>query len=862
MRWLARRIVLRALFRERGRVLLAVLSVALGVSVFLAIRLANRAAVASFAGFAAGVGQGSDLVLRAEAGPLREIQLAELNRLRDEAWIRPVIEGTFSRAVAAEGNPEGFQLLGTDLVGLVNSTPRPPESAPAGVQPADEGAAARFYQGLQDARAVLISQALAREEGLRPASELKGYINGRPVVLKVAGIALDSPNRPPLQRNLLVMDLPAAQDVLGRPGELDRVELGLREGASLEVLERGAAASLPPGWALEAPETRASSARTMSAAFRFNLTILSLIALAVGAYLLFQAFDSAVSRRRETWATLRSLGCPPRVLTALVLLEAAVLGVAGSFLGVFLGWGLAQGAVRAVSKTVNTLYGASAARSAQLWPSEAALAFLLGALTCLAAAWLPARSAAATAPVQLLARGSGTKPARWQAFAAVGLLLAATGAGTAFLPTFPAGFAWHAYAGSALVILGGSLATLALLPLLGLPGTRQAPWALRLALRPLRRPTGRHGFAAAALAVAVGMTIGMGVMVKSFEATVLTWIGTNLRADLYVTPLGSEGMADRHRLGAGIAEALATDPAVLAADRFQVVPLRLRGSPTFLGSGDFLVHGRHGHVAILQGGDPSVLLPHLHELGLSDPSAIASETFTRRFGVRLGDNLEIPTPSGPKRLTVRGVYADYGNERGSLIVDRPVFLDWFKDDRVASLALYLKPGHDPGAELQRLRAAHPGLSFRSNARLRHQVATIFHQTFALTYALEIIGLGVALAGLVQALIGLALARRGDIWTLRTLGAKEGEIAAVLLGEGLGVALAGTLGGLAMGVLLAQILVRVLNPQVFGWTLRFALPGPFMGLVLVLTLLTAALALLPAARWAARLRADREVEEGA
>jgi putative ABC transport system permease protein len=854
MTWLALRLVLRALLRERGRVLLAALTIALGVSAFLAIRLANRAAVASFSAFAQGLGQGSDLILRAEAGPLRETDLGALEGLREEAWILPVLEGSFTR----EGSLESYQVLGTDLVGIANQTPAVPDAA------AEVGAtdASGFYRGLQDPSAVLVTQALARTEDLRPGAVLRGFVNGRPVALTVAGIALDAPNRPPLQRALLVMDLPAAQALLGRPGELDRVELGLREGARLEDLERGASSRLPRGWMLEAPETRAASARTMTAAFRFNLTVLSLIALAVGAYLLFQAFDAAVNRRRETWATLRSLGCPPSVLNALVLLEAAVLGLAGSALGVVLGWALAQGAVRAVSRTVDTLYGASAARSARLEPGEAVLAFGLGVLTCLAAAALPARAAAATAPVQLLAHGASTRPARWRRWALAGLAALLGGSALAFLPKPPAGTAWHAYLGAALVLLGGSLATLGLLPLLGLPGTARAPWALRLALRPLRRPTGRHGFAAAALAVAVGMTAGMGVMVKSFEATVLTWIGTNLKADLYVAPQGSEGMAARHRMPAELADAVASDPAVQAADRFQVVPLRFLGAPTFLGAGDFSVHARFGHVAILQGGEPNALMARIHGQGLADPGGLASETFSRRFGVQLGDVLELPTPSGPRRLTVRGIYADYGNERGSLIVDRPVFLDWFRDDRVASLALYLQPGRDPAVEATRLAAAHPGLRFRSNRALREQVATIFHQTFALTYALEVIGLGVALAGLVQALLGLALARRGDIWTLRSLGASEGEVSAVLVGEGFGVALAGALGGLGLGVLLSQILVRVLNPQVFGWTLRFALPWGFLALVVLLTLTAAALALLPAARWAARLRADREAEEGA
>jgi putative ABC transport system permease protein len=138
----------------------------------------------------------------------------------------------------------------------------------------------------------------------------------------------------------------------------------------------------------------------------------------------------------------------------------------------------------------------------------------------------------------------------------------------------------------------------------------------------------------------------------------------------------------------------------------------------------------------------------------------------------------------------------------------------------------------------------------------------FRQTFAITYALEIIGLAVAIAGLVQALLGLAMARRGEIWTLRALGASNGEITGVLLGEGLGVALAGTIGGMGIGLILAQILVRVLNPQVFGWTLRFSLPWDFLTLLLGLSLAAAAAALLPAAHWAARLNADREAEEGA
>ena len=855
MNWLTRRLVLRALLREWGRTLLTLSAVALGVAVFLSIRLANRAAVASFEQFTLGVGQGSDLVIRAEAGPLPESLVPTLRPLSEWGWMRPVVEGSFSQA----GSLDGFHVLGLDLVGL--GAGLSVAAGPPSAQPARDPAADGFYTVIQDPEAVLIPSALAAE-GLGAGAVLVGFIQARPIRLRVAGVLPDPPNRPRLQRNLLVMDLPAAQRLLDRVGELDRIEWGLRPGARLADLESAARRLLPAGLMLEPPEQRAESGRTMTAAFRFNLTILSLIALAVGAYLLFQAFDASVNRRRETWATLRALGHPPAAVTRLVLGEAALLGLLGSCLGLGLGWLLAQASVRAVSQTMNALYGASAARSAGLHVREAGLALALGTLACLLAAWIPARRAALTPPVQLLAREGGPEPLPWAWVSLGGALFLALGGLLAYGLHPTPGVAWHAYMGSALALLGGSLLAVALMPLLGSPGRSTRQWKLRLALRPLLRPTGRHGFAAAALAVAVGMAAGMGVMVESFERTVLVWIGSSLRADLYVSPIGAAGAGNRHSMGSDTADRIASDPAVAAADRFQMVPITFRGRPTFLGAGDMGIQAARGGLILAAGGPFPGPLRAMQAGGTADPGALASETFSRHFGVRVGDVLDLPVPGGTRRVTVRGILADYGNERGSLILDRPVFLAWFQDARVASLALYLRPGEEPDAVAARLRRGHPGLQIRSNGALRAQVTTIFRQTFALTYALEAIGLVVAVLGLAQGLTGLALARRGEIWSLRALGATRSDLTFILMLEGLGVALAGLLAGLGLGLLLARILVDVLNPQVFGWTLSFAVPWRFLGLISLATLGAGLLVLMPSARWGARLGADREVEEGA
>ncbi len=849
MIWLAWRVALRALLREPGRALLTCFAVGLGVASFLGIRLANRAAVASFEQFTRGVGQGSDFVVTGEAGPLQEGVITRLLPLQDEAWTRPVIEGSFSRKAGLEP----YQLLGVDLVGLGASAPESAAARSASPATVD------FYSALQDPLAVFITPALARAEGLAPGSPLAGVVDERPLTLRVAGIMPDALGRE-WPRTLLVMDLPAAQALLGRPGELDRVDVGLRRGPAESAFESRIRAALGPGEILECPEQRAQSGRTMSAAFRFNLGILSLIGLAVGAYLLFQAFDAAVTRRQETWATLRALGLPPWAIQGLVLLEAGVLGLLGSALGLFMGWGLAQGAVRAVSRTVQALYGPSAADRAHLAQPEAILALLAGLATCLIAAWIPAHRAGQLPPVQLLSRGSQTRPMAWGRVALLGAAVLGAGLAVAFLPRLSPGQAWHAYAGAFAVLAGGSALVLALVPLAGLAG-RTGGWSFQLALRPLQRPTGRHAWAVAALAVAVGMASGMGVMVHSFERTVTAWIGTTLRADLYVAPLGAMGANSRHRLPMELPATLATDPGVAVVDSFQLRPIQFRGQPTFLGGADMALHARVGALVMAAGGDPAQVMRDVAAGGLAAPGAIASETFGRRFGLRVGDVLQLPSPQGPVTVTLRGLYADYGNERGSLLVDRRVMEARWGETRFASLAVYLRPGADPGLVASRWRERWPGLQVRSNAGLRAQVSTVFHQTFALTYALEIVGLAVAVAGLVQALLGLAFQRRGELLTLRALGATEGEIARILLGEGLGLAAAGLAGGLGIGLALAQILVRVLNPQVFGWTLQYAVDGPFLATLAGATLLGALFALLPASRWASRLPADRAAEEG-
>jgi putative ABC transport system permease protein len=228
-----------------------------------------------------------------------------------------------------------------------------------------------------------------------------------------------------------------------------------------------------------------------------------------------------------------------------------------------------------------------------------------------------------------------------------------------------------------------------------------------------------------------------------------------------------------------------------------------------------------------------------------------------RFGKHQGDFVTVPTPSGPQTLRIAGSFADYGNERGSVIIDREHFVRWFADEFAANLVLFVKPGNDPNAVRASLLKEFPGLSIFTNSSLRMEILRIFNQSFAITWALELIGVCVAVIGLGLSLASMLVERRGDISTLRALGMSHREIARSTALEGAGIALGGVIPGLLLSVGLGWLLIRVINKQTFGWTLQFAIPWWQLTIFVALVLASATFTGWLTGKKGARLPADRE-----
>ena len=856
---------------------LLLLILAIGVAAFFSIRLANRAAVASFQNFTDLVTSQSDGLITAPVGTLSESVLPELRQLLGNQPVNlvPVLE---TSAVAPSrdehqtiGSRPTFSLLGLDLPALVNLASQQ-DNGPGWFGSATSGQTNASEKGfspvLRNPYSVFISAALAQRDHLSVGSSLPLIINEHPVELRVAGIIPADPRQPAAPANLLIMDLPALQQLTDKAGQIDRVEFVLEESPRRAeqwalIKKKLEAANLPqaPRWLVSSPADRRGSASTMTQAFRLNLTILSLLALLVGLYLVFQGLDGAVVRRRNEIAVLRSLGVTTRQIQSAWLVEAATIGLAGGLLGLGLGWLGAQVAVKMVARTVNALYFANSVDSAAFDWSEAVIALVLAVVASTFAGWRPARVAANTPPAQIAARaGTSNDPGgSWLRRPELGLALVVLGIILTWLPPLRLAGGGRlpvaAYVAALGWIFGAGIFAGTLLAGLGrfFHRLKINSVTLHLACSHLRAPSGRHRLLVASLVCAVGMTAGMAILVGSFDTTMRGWIARTFQADLFISSDGAQTASSPSRISPATWKQVVAHPAVQQANIIQVMEIKLGGVTTLLVGNRLAFFRDYARPAWVS----APLNDDVFDPDRNAVLALVSEAFSERFQIHRGDQVQVPVAGGFRTVTIAGIFADYGNERGSLLIEQQQFSRWFGNELVVSLILALKPGYDAETVRAELRTSYPGLGIFTSGYLRGQSLRIFHQTFAVTYALELIGIVVAVAGLAFTMASLLWERRADLATLRALGMRRKELAGAAALEGAMTAGAGVLMGLAVSVALGWLLIYRINKQTFGWTLETDRPWLQLTALALLVLVSATVAGWFVGRWASRLPAERE-----
>lgn len=815
---------LRSLGRHPWQVGLSVLGVALGVAVVLAIDLANESARRAFALFTTSVaGRATHHVVGGPSGLAEQVY----RRLRVEAGVRaaaPVVE----RTVAAPEHPgTTFHLLGIDPFA---------DGAVRALAPADTAQAVGDLAGLLTRPGTaLLARDTARRLGLEPGDRLVVRVGTARHALTLAGtlVPRDALGARAMQW-LLVTDIATAQELLDVVGRLHRIDLIVPEGPAGEAWLRAVHAWLPPDARVLPASARAGAVDRLTGAFRLNLTALSLLALVVGLFLIYNTMTFSVVQRRALLGMLRALGVTRREVFALVLGEAAVIGAVATALGVPLGVALGQGLVGLVSRTINDLYVTLNAGALAIDPPSLVKAVVLGLAGTVAATLAPALEATATVPRAVLSRSALESRARR---AAPGLAVAggaALCAGWGLIRATDTGVI-VAFAGLFAVLLGAALliplVTLGLMtaarPLLG--------WALgqlgRMAAGAVVQALSRTAVALAALTIAIAATVGVGVMVHSFRQTVVHWLTTALPADVYVSAPALVSSRPDATLPSGLVARVAATPGVAHVDRLRVARVESPGGAVQILALDAAQGGWAGF-AFVEGGPPAG-----DAVIVSEPLA-----YWRRVGA--GAVLRLATDRGERAFPVAGVYRDYGSSEGVVLLARATWERFWDDRAVSSLRVHAAPGLEPDALAAALRRAvgpDQDVLVRSTRALREASLEIFDRTFAVTVVLRTLATTVAFLGVLSALMALALERARELGILRAQGLTPREVRTlVVVQTGLMGLVAGLL-AVPVGLGVAGVLVHVVNRRSFGWTLALEVPGALLAQAVLVAVVAAVLA---------------------
>ena len=818
---------LREFLRHPWLLVLSVLGVALGVAVTVAVDLANDSALRSFdLSVLAVTGRATHRVLGGPAG----LPDSFYRRLRVDEGVRPcapVVEGSV-RVETPEGGT--LRLLGLDP--FAEAPFRPYLVGSTG--PSDL---------LARPEAVVLSKGTAARWGLKVGDRvpLRAGTARREVQVAALLEPQDALSRAALE-GLMLADVATAQEILGRVGRLDRIELVLPPGGEERVRRL-----LPPGAELQETGPADRSVRDLARAFQVNLQALGLLALLVGMFLIYNSVGFSIVQRREMLGILRALGVTRREILLAVLSEAVLLGSAGIVLGTGLGLLLSSSLLAMVSRTLNDLYFSVQASRVDLAPDLLARDALLAMGATLAAALGPALEACSVPPRGAMRRSDLEGLVRRAVPRAVlaGLALGLLGGGLLAVPS--RSLPWT-LAASLAVILGSSL----LVPALGSAVVRVlgpflgrlfGPLA-RMAAEGVNTSLSRTAVALSALTLAVAVTIGMGLMVESFRTTFVGWLEHYLAADVYVScPDSGRGSGS---LDPGLVERLPRAKGVQAAYRYRRARVGSPAGPVALAAVEFDERNR-GALRFVEGrADQALAAFHRGEILVSEPLAWRRE-------LRVGSNLELRTERGLAPFRVAGVFRDFGSDQGLVMLDLALYRKLWDDPGVTSMAFLVAPGTEPSDLVRELgREAGPGqeLRIRPTRDLRQASLEVFDRTFAITRVLRLLAVGVAFLGVLTALMALQFERTREVALLRALGLTPGQVGwTVVLQTGLMGLVAGLL-ALPQGLLLGALALFYLQPRSFGWTLEFHLEPQVLGEAVLLALGASLLAgLLPALRMA-------------
>ncbi|HTQ55622.1 MAG TPA: FtsX-like permease family protein [Bryobacteraceae bacterium] len=820
------------------RWLLTIGGIVLGVALLVGMYTANQSVLEAFNRTVEHIAGKTQLQVSAGDGGFAEEVLEKVQDVPEIRAAAPVIEQVVDTGFKGQGK---LLILGVDMTGDRSLRDYDLEGG-------DQDVVDDPLVFLAQPDSLILTSEFAARNHLGSGSKLAMSTMDGEKQFTVRGILRAGGMSSAFGGNLAIMDIYAAEKIFGMGRRFDRIDIGLKDGLTLEQGEAAVRRALGPGFEVEPPAGRGQHFEALMSVYEMTMNVASLFALFIGMFIIYNSFAIAVTQRRAEIGILRALGATRGQIRTLFLGESAIAGLAGSAVGIGFGLLMAQGLTASTNAFMEGVMGASANADHMLvQPWLLAIAAAVGVVTSVVAAMLPARNAARVDPVKALQKGQyqvlsagENRRRRIAAMAAIaiaaGCILFGHGGGAVF------------YTGYLLAVL----AILLLTPALSLYLSRLLRWPLSwlrpvegaLAADSLIQAPRRTSATVAALMLSLALVIGLGGLARASYADITDWMNTTMNPDFFVTP--SEIISSRtFHFPNSMGDGLRQIPGIAEVQPVRIVRIDFGGSPVMLVATDSASIARRTRGRKVTAGD----FDGMYRTVAAQKGVIIADNLAQLQKLKLGQMLDIASPSGVVRLPVAGILKDYSNQLGTIFVDRVLYRRFWKDDAVDVFRVYLARGASPGDVKARILdrfAKERRLFVLSNKDVRGYVMKVTDQWFAMTYLQLFVAVLVAILGIVNTLTVSIADRRRELGVLRAVGGLRYQIRHTIWMEALAIGGIGLMLGVVAGAVNLYYLLTVSQESFAGIKLDYTFPFGIVAL-LVPVILGAAFgsALLPA-----------------
>ena len=819
---------LRHLTEKPLRTFLSVLGVVLGFSLFVAIKLINQSTLSSFEENVHSItGNAALTVTGGEAG-FPETKLARVEAVPGVKSAVPLVEA--KAYLLGKNTAETLTVFGVDM--LREGTVRK-------YQGTKESPVEDFLSFLNEPDSLIFTKAFAVRHGLAIDSplELMTALGARRFTVR--GFLSPTGLAKAFGGNLAIMDIDGARAMFGKVGKVDRIDVTMARGTTADVgaLETRLERTLGPGYQVERPEAQTESMDRMVSAFQKFLSFISVLALAIGLFMVAKTISVSVSEKRVEIGSLRALGTTRAGILQLFLGEAAMMGAVGGFFGATLGALFAARLGGAIAQTMT--------QQSLTTISEPVIHFgwrnlleatVLGAGISALSALRPAREASRIQPIEAIRRNA--EPVR-----------------EGGLKSFARTFLWGAFAAGLIFVLlpwertdktGTIELAIQILMILAINLTapllaygvfsatrRLAKWLEsavgRLALENLVRNPRRAIGNVLVLKVGLILFVTVTTVRYSFHQSILNWLDRALQSDLVVSSYGNLASFQTQPLDENIEASIGSLPTVrkslalpLRAMRF--IHLKVDGKSVALKAYDEPPPSQHYSMFDVREGQAEEAGRRLfHSDG---PTVFLSTNLARRWGKSVGDRLAVPTPAGNVDFSVAGVVNDFTSGDGVMVMDRAVYRKYWQDGLISLVYLKLLPG----ADAEKVRNAidvglgtTKSLQVTMNGELKSEVSSAIDRSFSYLHSIELASLSIALLALLNSLLISIIERKAELGLLRAAGMSRPQLFGMIFIEAIVQGLAAVGLAVAMGSLLSALWITHSLESLLGWSVPYYFP---------------------------------------